>query len=92
MMMADKIQTLLLWVRVYDPRLELLVKNLKQYLTFIWMTAIVQCLEYLTYISDVQLKPDIITCLSNYTGSGLTPGLVFSNFCLPLHATNGLTL
>lgn len=46
MMMTAKIQILLLWVRVHDPGFELLVKNLKQYLTFTWMAATIQCIEY----------------------------------------------
>lgn len=46
----------------------------------------------MTYLSDQWLKPDIITCLSNYTGGGLTPGWDFNNFCISLHATNSFTL
>lgn len=37
MMMAAKIQILLLWVRMHDPSLELWLKNLKQYLSFTLM-------------------------------------------------------
>ena len=103
MMMAAKIQILLLWVRVHDPSLELWLKNLKQYLTFTLMlykmSVTVQSIntEYLirwkmTYLSDEWLKPDIITFLSNYTGCGLTSGCVFNNFCISLHATNSFTL
>lgn len=55
-------------------------------------THIYRAVNKMIYLSGEWLRLDIITCLCNYTGHGLTSGQVFNNFCISLRAICSFTL